>query len=998
MNSDLPSHSLEKKARSHASWTGPFLIPIPGVRTRRLRIYLPNAAPLIPVRLTRVRRKRGPLLILLVCLAILCTFTFTKKSFQRPTWTESPWIQSEPYDPPTLIFQRPHLQRIWKWEVASGHYPSREPIPAEIRLREALTNPAIPRRTVSGRQKPYVATSEDGYVTEAIGTGAKRVYLDIQSQPPNVAYPPRPVPGSVADMDIIMKHCDFSKGKYVRDCLEMLRIGGGLDNGNRFRRETLDDFRYIYIEQPDNTTVGLSEERDQAPLFRKLAPPPSPDSDINEGLVRKEGVNWEAGIDLPQPAVYRPTKSLPSPCDPENPRIFHMFWTGPFTDKPYLALLSFLYSQNTGIHLKNWPADAKVCRPQFWLWINPGPAASVPNPNAVRQMYNQLKANPWASPFLHPRFKDVIQFKMWNTTEQLDSIPEIRDEWKMFKSNMFNSGGTVVGLKEDVGASNSTEGEEDEEKKDDDLANRAGTKSEESYDRLSVILSDMARFVLCHRFGGIYLDADTILLRDWEELWGWTGGFAYRWSRLNSYNTAVLRMNKGSAMGTFLFRSALRGGLHFHPMAVSRYTIDAHLEPLLLRLPDALFDAAWLNTENYQRDRPPQPYFTEFSEFFEPSAEKGAMPHALGLRGFFRGSYSYHFHNFWWKPFDPSRNFPDLGPRFKDGEEAARAALRKEKYKALVKERLQAVDTATLEPLPKETDLNEEEPEPRDLSWSTVIKRTFEAYLRGEAPNMYGEWIQWIRMSKFIKQNKQGQRVPADHDLRRVPLSSSPHTDPGHIQQMFNLIRRISYGVIPRPDRPWEEDPTSNAPQTGRKRRLSSTERHSRDDADQANKKARGESATPSVADAEGSLIAAPQVDTQEVKDVTQGVKEVDLDGKASAPSAEEAASAPENVPLPDAKSGELDELASDSGDAPAEVALEKEGEGETVKETADDDDDAADSVQSSSAGEAALPEDEKVAQETKPAADAPTNELTTESPSKQYTGDADATATTTKD
>jgi hypothetical protein len=23
---------------------------------------------------------------------------------------------------------------------------------------------------------------------------------------------------------------------------------------------------------------------------------------------------------------------------------------------------------------------------------------------------------------------------------------------------------------------------------------------------------------------------------------------------------------------------------------------------------------------------------------------------------------------------------------------------------------------------------------------------------------------------------------------------------------MFSLIRRISYGVIPRPDRPWEED------------------------------------------------------------------------------------------------------------------------------------------------------------------------------------------------
>jgi len=138
-----------------------------------------------------------------------------------------------------------------------------------------------------------------------------------------------------------------------------------------------------------------------------------------------------------------------------------------------------------------------------------------------------------------------------------------------------------------------------------------GSKSSSTYDRLSVILSDMARFILCHRFGGIYLDADTIFLRDWEEIWGWKGAFAYRWSRLKRYNTAVLHLNKGSALGSFLFLTALNNDLDFHPMTVSRYSQDAHLEELLLRLPDALFDSAWLNTENYQRDRPPQPYLKE---------------------------------------------------------------------------------------------------------------------------------------------------------------------------------------------------------------------------------------------------------------------------------------------------------------------------------------------------------------------------------------------------
>ena len=61
----------------------------------------------------------------------------------------------------------------------------------------------------------------------------------------------------------------------------------------------------------------------------------------------------------------------------------------------------------------------------------------------MRDMFEQLKSNPWASPFLHPRFKDVIQFKLWNTTEQLDGVPELKDEWRDLRDTLFNSGGVV---------------------------------------------------------------------------------------------------------------------------------------------------------------------------------------------------------------------------------------------------------------------------------------------------------------------------------------------------------------------------------------------------------------------------------------------------------------------------------------------------------------------------------------------------------------------------
>ncbi|KAF9011856.1 hypothetical protein BDQ17DRAFT_1344987 [Cyathus striatus] len=535
-------------------------------------------------------------------------------------------------------------------------------------------------------------------------------------------------------MDEVMRHCDFSQGKYVRDCLEVLRIGGGLDGEDRVRRGNLDDWKYIYLEDPDSEVETDPEDFDvePEPIYHVAGITDEADADPDAGLHKKRGAEWESQIALPTPLQHRPAAALPSACDPENPRVFHMFWTGPFTDKPYLALLSFLFTQNTGIHLRDFPSDAHYCRPQFWLWINPGPAAAVPNPSAVKDMYAQLKSNPWASPFLHPRFKDVIHFKLWNTTEQLDGIPEIKDEWRAMEDQLFNSGGHVIKVKKPAAQTTTASVNETETSSagsgDDDMLSRLGSNSPSSYDRMSVILSDMARFVLCHRFGGIYLDADTILLRDWEELWGWKGAFAYRWSRLPNYNTAVLRMHKGSALGSFLFRTALKNGLDFHPMTVSKYTADSFLEPLLLRLPDAMFDSAWLNTEDFQRDRPPQPYFTEFSHFFETPRESSAAPQALGFRGFFRGAYSYHFHNFWWKPFDTARNWPDLGQRFKAGEDAARAKLKQDP--TITDDRLGDDDSET-------------EEDKKDLDWSTVLKRTFEAYIRGERPNMYGEWLQW---------------------------------------------------------------------------------------------------------------------------------------------------------------------------------------------------------------------------------------------------------------
>lgn len=88
-----------------------------------------------------------------------------------------------------------------------------------------------------------------------------------------------------------------------------------------------------------------------------------------------------------------------------------------------------------------------------------------------------------------------------------------------------------------------------------------------------------------------------------------------------------------------------------------------------------------------------------------------------------------------WKPFDPVRNYPDLGPRFIAGERQARIALKNAEGKPATS----AAPLSDGDIFPDET----VDDDKRDLDWSTVMKRTFESYVRGERPNMYGEWIRW---------------------------------------------------------------------------------------------------------------------------------------------------------------------------------------------------------------------------------------------------------------
>ena len=105
----------------------------------------------------------------------------------------------------------------------------------------------------------------------------------------------------------------------------------------------------------------------------------------------------------------------------------------------------------------------------------------------------------------------------------------------------------------------------------------------------------------------------------------------------------------------------------------------------------------------------------------------------FGIFSFSHVSASLIIIAFRWKPFDPARNWPDLGSRFAEGEHIARQASRRSLTSS--KSRSQSPDS-----LDNEDSVADDR---RDLDWATVLKRAFESYIRGERPNMYGETLRW---------------------------------------------------------------------------------------------------------------------------------------------------------------------------------------------------------------------------------------------------------------
>jgi len=137
--------------------------------------------------------------------------------------------------------------------------------------------------------------------------------------------------------------------------------------------------------------------------------------------------------------------------------------------------------------------------------------------------------------------------------------------------------------------------------------------------------------------------------------------------------------------------------------------------------------------------------------------------------------------------------------------------------------------------------------------------------------------------------------VDALQGVSRFPaILSQPILFHSLVISMFKILRRISSSIYPRPDRPWSDDATSNAPSIGRKRKMNDEDEDVQESG--SARKRRGELERQDTSEL-GELAAKGSKGSGTdpgVKEVTRGVKEVELEDKEEGGCADDGKSAAE--------------------------------------------------------------------------------------------------------
>lgn len=182
-----------------------------------------------------------------------------------------------------------------------------------------------------------------------------------------------------------------------------------------------------------------------------------------------------------------------------------------------------------------------------------------------------------------------------------------------------------------------------------------------------VSYSDAMRFMFLYRFGGIYIDADVLLLQNMEPFTHYE--FLYEWSYVNQgTNSAVFSTRPQSPFTAAVILQALQKAVRynsttgnvtfdalaftgaFHPISVMSRVPPAIAAQIVV-LPSIPFDAIWLTVDAGKPHNLTAIHrMRHWRDFFAKP-----QPYLL-LPGdpvqIFEGAFAYHWHNEWGAPLE----------------------------------------------------------------------------------------------------------------------------------------------------------------------------------------------------------------------------------------------------------------------------------------------------------------------------------------------------------
>lgn len=165
----------------------------------------------------------------------------------------------------------------------------------------------------------------------------------------------------------------------------------------------------------------------------------------------------------------------------------------------------------------------------------------------------------------------------------------------------------------------------------------------------AVFRSDIFRYLILWKYGGIWVDFDIMFLRDISSLF--KTQFLYKWANRDTYNIALMNIFKDSELSNYLMRLVNK---YYTKLDIEMKKNNTHnvitccIEMLknlnveeknALTLPCSFFDPVWLDVDGICKSNLIP--FRKFNDFFKKTDKK------ISYKDFCKGAFAYHWHNQW---------------------------------------------------------------------------------------------------------------------------------------------------------------------------------------------------------------------------------------------------------------------------------------------------------------------------------------------------------------